>query len=223
VDEGDRGIITETMIHPIIAQAVFDEAGDTGQQQHSSHYLVIAGVIADDIRPLQRIITHLRRVLGKKARSLQEIKGTEAARDMPRIITRVLTQLAALNVEIHAVVLDKRSVAQPEDTEDWYRAMFALCINRALQNRSSLQVLMDRRYTKSALQQALTLAVLREQPRGTALTIATEDSKVEPALQVADVVAWSIFDRYEHDTDKFYNIIVPCIANEVLVTEWKEK
>ncbi|MCL5995790.1 MAG: DUF3800 domain-containing protein [Chloroflexi bacterium] len=57
----------------------------------------------------------------------------------------------------------------------------------------------------------------------TTLAIIAEDSQAAPALQVADVVAWSIFRKYERQALDFYNLIAPCIVEEVMLTRWKGK
>ncbi len=63
------------MIQNSFAQAVFDEAGDTGTSPHSSRYLVVAGIVGSDLMPLRRAVMRTRKSLGKKLRDIPELKA----------------------------------------------------------------------------------------------------------------------------------------------------
>lgn len=116
------------MTHSLTSQAVFDEVGDTGQQQHSSRYLIVAGVVCDDLILLRRTISQVRKQMGRKARGLSEIKAARLARKTPHIIIKVLDRLNTLNVEVYAAVLDKQTTIANTTSEDRYRHLYARCI-----------------------------------------------------------------------------------------------
>jgi hypothetical protein len=200
----------------LIAQAVFDEAGDTGQQKHSSRYLIVAGVVCSDVTALRRVVAQTRKRLNKKRRDLPEVKAARLAPRSSSIVTQVLTSLAALDVEVYAAILDKWTSKPPVSGEDWYRHLYTECIKLALAHHAGLWVLMDRRYTKIAMQEELVTSIQSAQRPNTILTLEPRDSQTEPALQVADVVAWSIFHKYERGADDFYQIIQPRIIREIL-------
>jgi hypothetical protein len=206
------------MVHSLIPQGVFDEAGDTGIGVKASRYLIIAGVVCEDIAALRRIIVHARKSIGKKARQLPEIKARDLARDMPRLIPRLLSKLMTLDIAIYAVILDKRSITKADDPEGWYRTLYAACVNKVLQDYTTLQAVIDRRYTKNALNSYLVYTIAQAQPTGTTLTIVVQDSQLEPALQVVDVVAWTLFRKYEHQLQDLYEVIAPCIVEEAVLT-----
>jgi hypothetical protein len=128
--------------------------------------------------------------------------------------------LVEQEVDIYAVILDKQSAEQPIETESWYRAMFTELICHAIGNRPGLQIMMDRRYTKHSLQMALIQSITERQSPGTAFSITAEDSTTELALQIADIVAWSIFHKYEHNSPDFHCIIASRITKEMLVIGW---
>lgn len=204
------------MTHSLVAQAVFDEAGDTGRQKYSSRYLVVAGVVCNDLIALRRIVAQVRKRLDKRTRDLPEIKAARLAPKSPKIISQVLARLMALDVELYAAVLDKQAATVPASSEDWYRLLYAECVKQALVNHVGLWVLMDRRYTNVSLQEELAAAIESVQRPNTTLTLIAADSRAEPALQVADVVAWGVFQKYEHGDDGFYQVMRPKIMSEAV-------
>ena len=74
---------THLMAQSSNPEAVFDEAGDTGQQPHSSRYLVVAGVVCSDVTALRRVIAQVRKRLDKKKRDLPEVKAARLAGRVP--------------------------------------------------------------------------------------------------------------------------------------------
>lgn len=188
----------------LIMQGVFDEAGDTGSGERSSRYLVVAGVVCSNLEPLRRLISHTRKSLGKELRQIPEIKAWHTP---AKIILRILNRLAQLDVEIYAAILDKQTVAVPADPEDWYRTTCAECVRMVLAHHPRVILTLDRRYTNTRLQDQLTRAIVSAQPPGTTLTFVHSDSRQERALQVADVVAWSIFQKYAHRDETYCSLM----------------
>jgi hypothetical protein len=213
VDEGDRGIITETMIHPIIAQAVFDEAGDTGRHERSSHHLVVAGIVCSDLDMLRRVVTRTRKGLSKRLQDVLELKAFHTPAAVTRRLLRRLTQE---DIEIYAVVIDKYASIQPRDAEAWYRQAYIVCIGEVLKRHPSVAFRLDRRYTNRNLQSQFLEYVLVNAPQeNTALGIAFSDSISEPAIQAADFVAWSFYQKYELGNGGFCELLKERIVAEV--------
>lgn len=76
---------------------------------------------------------------------------------------------------------------------------------------------MDNRYTKAALRDKLTQQIATQSQRSdTLLSFVYADSRRERALQVADVVAWSFFQKYERGEESFYDLIQHRIKGESL-------
>lgn len=196
-------------------QSVFDETGDTGVGPGSSRFLVVAGVVCSNLEPLRKAATRTRKSLGKELRNIPELKAWHT----PRPITvRFLTRLAVLDVEICAAILDKHSARRPDNTEDWYRQVYAQVVQQTVARHTLVTVTMDKRYTKPSLRDKLVqFIVLAAQRPGTTLSFVYADSQQEKALQAADAVAWSVFQKYEHEDDTFYRLIESKIVSEVLL------
>jgi hypothetical protein len=197
-----------------IMQGVFDEAGDTGHGERSSRYLVVAGIVCSNLEPLRRIIVRTRKGLGKKLREVPEIKAWHTP---PKIILQILNRLAPLDIEIYSVILDKQARAVPDDPEDWYRTTCAECVRLVLAHHPRVILTLDRRYTNPRLQDQLTNAIVKAQPPGTTLTFVNVDSRKEKALQVADIVAWSIFQKYARGDDTYCRLIADKQKERILI------
>lgn len=174
----------------------------------------MAGVVCDSLEPLRRVITRTRKGLGKKLSNIPELKARHSE---AKITSRFLTYIADLDIEIYASVLDKRSVKTPEDTEEWYRRAYAEAVRLATTQHAQITVTMDNRYTKAALRDKLTQQIATQSQRSdTLLSFVYADSRRERALQVADVVAWSFFQKYERGEESFYDLIQHRIKGESL-------
>jgi hypothetical protein len=200
----------------VIVQAVFDEAGDTGTAPRASRYLIVAGVVSGRLEPLRTAVTRTRKSLRKQLRAIPELKARHTP---PPVIRRFLARIAALDIEIYAVVLDKSSAKRPPDAEDWYRQVCAEAVHQVLGRHPQVIATFDRRYTKAAQRDVLTrFIVVHGQSVDTALSLVYGDSQSEAALQVADVIAWSLFQKVEHGDDSYYAIIRERLAAEVILS-----
>jgi hypothetical protein len=198
-----------------IVQAAFDETGDTGVGPHSSRYLAVAGIVCPSLEPLRKAVMRTRKAWGKELRNIPELKAWHT---LPKITTQFLTRIAALDVEICAAILDKRSARQPDDTEDWYRLVYAQAVQQAMPRHAQVTVTMDKRYTKPSLRDKLVQFIVATAQRpGATLSFVYADSQQERALQAADAVAWSIFQKYEHEDETFYRLIESKIVGKALL------
>ena len=203
------------MSKAVFVQAVFDEAGDTRIGFRSSRYLVVAGIVCSNLEPLRKAVARTRKSLGKELREIQELKAWHTP---PKITIQLLRRIAALEVEICAAILDKHSARAPVEMEDWYRQVFTEAVRQALARHDRIIVTIDKRYTKAALQDKLVQAVVEGTNRtGATLSFVQADSQRERALQAADALAWSIFQKYEREDETFCRLVEDKLVGEVLL------
>jgi len=190
-----------------------DEAG--GADPFSgSHFLVVAVLTTSVPRPIEPCPEQGRRVHVKRAREslgrkaqLDEMKAAVLAE---RVIERLLRNIADEDVEIVAVIVDKRAILRPpDDPEDIYREAVTRAIAHCVKRWSRIELFLDKRYTKESLRYELE-RVIREGiarlPQEVVL-IRQEDSRHRKGLQAVDHVAWAIFQKYEAGDDRFYSVI----------------
>ncbi len=203
------------MIQVSLTQVVFDEAGDTGASPRSSHYLVIAGIACSDLMSLRRAVMRTRKSLGKKLQDIPELKAWHTP---AKIIAGFLTRLAELDIQIYTVILDKHSARRLEDAESAYRRVYAEAIKQVLADHPRSSIIMDGRYTKSSLREKLVWAILTGvNGPGAAMSLMFADSQQEPALQAADAVVWSVFQKYERGDATFHDLVATRIEEEILL------
>ncbi len=194
---------------------VLDEAGDVGSAEGSSRYLVVAVVLTGDLQPLRRIVARARKRLGKRLKDIPELK----AKITPaRLVERLLEDVVLEPVEIVAVILDKRHVQFPDAPEEQYRRAFAQAVRICLERYPYLSLIADKRYTQRYLEDRLAEVVM-ENLRGLSGQVVWryEASESEKALQVADAVAWAVFQKYERGNDRFYRIVRERIIVEKVI------
>jgi len=178
-----------------------------------SHVIVVAALMTDAPRAIELHVKRARQKLGRRTRA-HELK---AASSEERVIVRLLQSIADEDVEIVAVVVDKRVILRPpDDPEDIYREAVTRVVAHSVERWPRIDLVLDKRYTKRALRQELE-RVIREGiaslPQEVIL-IRQEDSRSHKGLQAVDAIAWAIFQKYEAGKDRFYAIIQDKIVVE---------
>ena len=196
-----------------------DEAG--GADPFSgSRFLVVVAFTTNVPRPIELHVKRARKGLGRRARP-DELKATAQKES---VVERLLRSVTAEDVEIVAIVVDKRAILRPpQDPEDLYRAAVARVAACCVSRWPRLDLLLDKRYTKDSLRRELERAIREEivalgVPQQLVL-IRQEDSRSNRGLQAVDHVAWAIFQKYEADNDRFYKII----RDKIVVEETMER
>lgn len=193
-----------------------DESGDIVPFS-GSRYLVVVVLVARDPRPVELHIKRARQGLGRKARA-DELK----AADLETSITeRLLKALVEEDIEIVAVVVNKRAILRPpQDAEDIYREAVTHAVRHCVERHPRLELWLDKRYTKSALRDRLE-KTLREgivDLTRQVVLVHQEDSRKQKGLQAADHVAWALYQKYERQDDAFYQILKGKVVAEEIVS-----
>ncbi|HEY54642.1 MAG TPA: DUF3800 domain-containing protein [Caldilineae bacterium] len=192
-----------------------DESGNVDPFS-DSHVLVVAVLTASGPRKIELHVKRARQKLGRRAR-VGELK---AASSEDRVITRLLQSIAEEDIEIVAVVVDKRAILRPpDDPEDIYRETVARIVAHCVLRWPRLDLVLDKRYTKKSLRRELEVAIrdgITHVPQEVVL-IHQEDSRTVKGLQAVDFIAWAIYQKYEANDDQYYSIIQDRIIIEELI------
>ncbi len=207
---------------PAPVWAFADETGDVGSAPSSSRYLIVAVILTRCPRSLRRATVQTRKHLRKKLKNIPELKAKRAPLE---VTARFLRYIAKLDVEIVAIILDKRSIWVGPDTEDRYRLVCAEAIRHCFERHSWLKLILDRRYTNIALREKLEEAIMNRafstlgEGERRIISIEHSDSATEKGIQAADAVAWSLGQKYERCEDELYRIIQDKIIVEEILQE----
>ncbi len=204
------------MMDKLVYHAFIDEFGGVSASVLDEPFLIVAAVVSSTPRGLELII---RRALWRfgAGRGASEMKATHSA---DKTIRWVLQAIAAQDVAILAVVMDKRQMGRPrKDPEDLYRQTAARAVRNCLERWPRLDVILDKRYTHEYLRQKLERHI-REQVAdvaGQALIIRQEDSEANKSLQIADFVAWALGQKYYRRDQSYYEIIGDRVVVEEII------
>ena len=184
-----------------------DECGDTGYKEGSTRYFLTAVVLLAD-RPdrLRKAVAHVRRGLGKKLRNIPEFKGTQTEERIKRKLIEQAQRRAEF--EVVAAVLDKRKIPKPVATEELYQDACRQVLRRCFEEGNNLNLVIDKRYTNPNMRQELTELLLDEASRlRKTLSVKHRESEKDQALQIADVMASAVFQKYEHGREDLFAMI----------------
>lgn len=168
-------------------------------------FIVVVVVVGSPER-LGKAVVKTRKAWRRHVRGMSELK---ASHQPVRLTETLLEHAVKIGFDAVAVVVDKSRVAQPNDPEELYRTACGQALREALERFGSLSLKLDRRYTSARPQHLLTQAlvgVLEELP-GKAVVIDYDDSQRARVLQVADAVAWSVFQKHERKDETTWRII----------------
>ena len=191
-----------------------DEAGDVGYARGASNHFLTVVVVVGQPDPLRRAVARTRKSLGKRLRNIPELK---AARGTVRIVEKLLQQANRTDFDAVAVIIDKRRFPRPQVLEDLYRYACSRVVREALIQFGALSLTLDKRYTNPELRRRLDFFLAHGiEDLGTTLAINHEDSATEHALQVADAIAWSLLQKYEHQDERLWQVVKGRITEIVL-------
>ena len=195
-----------------------DESGTVTPFKAGECFLVIAVLVIG-----QRALRSIELRVGREQKKADQRAGDElkAVEAKPKARERLLRGLAADDIAIVAIVLDKRFVCrEPDDPEDWYRDTVATAVVRCIELWPGLvRTTLDKRYTKKRLRDELEAAIrVRIECLGRGdMPIEQPDSRSNRCLQAVDYVAWAIYQKYKWGNAYYYDIIKDRIVTEEVV------
>lgn len=197
--------------------AFMDESGTVGAST-GTHFLVLAVLATPNARSIELPI---RRILKKFRASLtsDEIKAADFDES---VIMRLLSEIAKEEITIVATIVDQQAIRYPpREMEDVYRRAAAWTVRHLAERFPRLELSIDRRYTNAHLRYLLekTIRAELESIEHHNIMIQQENSISRKELQAVDVIAWAIFQKYERNDTRFYDVIASNIMNETVIRQ----
>lgn len=205
----------------IMTYLYIDESGDLGFGKHGSSYFVLTCIKIDDERVHQsfcRIPKKVRqRKLSKKHKRLAELKFSNSS---DAIRNDFLRRVAALDVEIYAVVIPKEKTNNElqNNLPILYNYLIKILLEKPptrIKSDLHLMICLDRamslwqRQNFEAYVKTEFLSIIRKLPK---VEILHENSQQNPCLQVADFVCGAFGYKYntaqlQAGAEKYLNIV----------------
>jgi hypothetical protein len=197
--------------------AFIDESGSTASSD-TSHILVVAVLGTEEPIDIRRVIHRFQ----KKNKTSLPSGELKARKLEPLKVKKVLGRLAQSPIQIVAVIVDPYILNHPpQDPEDIYRWAVARAVYLIVERYPSVEIVLDRRYTKEELRFELEKAIRQaiiDIPEQYVL-IRHDDSSQRKELQAVDFLAWAFFQKYEKNDPQYYDLIAPLVIKE----EWLSK
>lgn len=182
-----------------------DESGDLGKD---SNVIVISGIlIKNNPIHLENIIKKTRKTFRKQLNKSKEIKANETDKEIKKFI---LNKVNNPNSEIYAVVLFKKDIykfIQNNNKNSLYNNI-AKELAKLIPVDDHLEIRID--YSKNKSEQDIFNKLFIKHlnnPNNYKINIYHNYSENYKGLQVADVIAWSIFQKYENNNEEYEKII----------------
>lgn len=185
-----------------------DESGDLGDNYLGSRYFVVGAIIVDDPKNLNRIIkdarNKYRNIIGRDL----EVKGNKTNRD---VIKKILGKVNNIDYHVVAIFLDKQNLHNIPGFYN-YNVLYDSLASKLAEKitiTSPTTVIVDK--SKSKHEEILNFnerfSSSLDNANGYLVNINHVDSFKYKGLQIADLIAWSVFQSLEHDNSEFIDII----------------
>ena len=185
-----------------------DESGDLGDKYSSSKYFVLAAIVVNNPKNLNRIIKETKRKYSDIIGRDLEVKGNKTDRN---VLKKILGKLDNIDYEVLAIFLDKQNrynVPGFYNHNVLYDALASKLAEKIIIN-SPTNVIVDK--SKSKHEEILVFnerfSSSLDNPNNCPIIITHANSIKKKGLQVIDVIAWSIFQSLEHTNYDFVDLI----------------
>lgn len=205
-----------------------DESGDLSQKE--DRFLIFGVVSTPDVKILRNVVKKARQQYPKYSKANAHL---HAAKNPPEITKCLLRTLAEQKNVVIGVTIFDRSVwlNRESDLDSSYQRLLSHAIRSSLliQNPGILsgpdvRVVVENRFKNERQRNAL-LATIANQT-GIAIenihSVGKNSSEWGPALQVADAIAWSWYQKLAREDDTYVTIMESMqIREEVIGMDWK--
>jgi hypothetical protein len=208
-----------------MAYIFMDESGDLGfdlSKKGASTYFLITFVVTQDKRALERMVGKAFRSLTKK-QIRHHVGVLHAYKEDAKTRRRLLKGLAGIDMTVLCIYLNKEQVFTDFQNEKsvLYTVITNILLSRILTKGlvpadEPIHMVASRRETSRFLNENFT-GYLRSRTKADHSLELNVEIKVpadEKSLQVADMVSWAIFRKYEYGDETYYDLIKQKIAEE---------
>lgn len=187
-----------------------DESGDLGA--HGSKYMVLAALIIENPRDLDRVIKNMRRNKFKK--ELKHATEIKANKSSVQLIKYMLEKLNSFkDVKVLYVVFEKKKLFSEylkNNKDKLYNYVAGKLAKQLMMDNCHIEIRIDRRYGKQLLQHDFNeyfTKCMNEKCTPAKVKIDHSYSHNFSGLQFADILAWICFQKFEHNDSSFVDLL----------------
>lgn len=196
-----------------------DESGIVEEHAQKGNYFVISIIIVGNPSELKHVVKHARKKVRTAKGGYYASRTFKASKEDHALVRRVLQALAKRDIGIVIGLWDKRSSLQEGDDEHLkYSNSVARAVALTLEKWPQLSLTVHKRYTLPTLQIAMNRIIQeyaqQHVPGSIFLSIDHRTEAECKELELADAVAWAVFQKYNCRDSSFYDIIKERIKKE---------
>ena len=186
-----------------------DETGDMGEK--GSNYFIITAVWVDNPALFDRLIKNIRRYKFKKElKKAQEIKANKSSKELIEHILKKFSEIDSAHAQ--SIILEKKRLYSKYLKEDKNKMYNFVCGHLASIGVDSKKLIIriDRSKGKQNLISDFNkyLGIKFKEVRwNRELEVFHSWSQSWSGLQMADVISWAVFQKFEHDNDYYFKVI----------------
>lgn len=182
-----------------------DESGELGKQ---TNYFVFGAIITNNPKELDNLIKKTRKKYRKQLGNISEIKGYTTD---DYIIKKILKKLNNADCRVVGIILDKKNIYKIPHNPD-YNILYdtlASKLAKKINIDNSTYVIIDKCKNKQEEINNFNKLFLSNlnNSKNHSIDIKHANSIHYNGLQMADVIAWSIFQSVERNNDEFIDLI----------------
>lgn len=184
-----------------------DESGDLGFSKGSSKFMVISALMVADYRELDRIIKNMRRNKFKKElRNASEIKANKSSSELKKYMINKLNEVPE-TFGFHTI-LDKDRLYSPylrQNKDKLYNYIGGILAENIVIDRFDIEIRIDKSKGKQVLRDDFNKYFVKRLREGSTigkLEIYHSGSESFSGLQFADLLAWSVYQKYSRGNNE---------------------
>ena len=206
-----------------------DESGDLGfnfKKKNTSKYFIITFLAVDIKRPFEKIVSKIHKNLRKKYKIRSGV--LHATHEEVSTRNRLCKALSEKDCNIMVIYLEKEKILKKLNNEKdiLYNMITKTLLDRILNKKlvninETIQIIASRREISKFLNENFKKYLLEQikKKHNISISVQVKTPAEEKILQLADVVSWSIFRKYEFDDNTYYKMIKNRIVEESCLYE----
>lgn len=184
-----------------------DESGDLGFKSSSSNYFIIVAISVTNPKRLDNLVKNTYRKYKRRIYKSNELKATKTPDDIKRDI---ILKLQKIDYNVFAIVFDKSNVYKLDFQNDkniLYDVLASKLANM-IEITEKTVIIVDKNKNKIQIKKfnqsfKKNLNNLKNYP----ISFIHANSINYKGLQIADLLSWSIYQKYENENDEFEKLI----------------
>ncbi len=193
---------------------LLDEAGILEKKVDEGSHFIISAIIVGDLSELKRVMKFAKRKAQGKFKTHSIFKASKEDNGFVKIVLR---ELSKKDIAIIIGVWDKKD--KPNlDKNIIYAKLIGQTVKKSLQVYPRLSLILHKRYTSPELRNKMNKIINETVETGQFLAIEHRSEIEQRELELADAVAWAVYQKYSNKNLEFYNIIEGKIKQENKLT-----